>query len=82
MHTEGVRYAQACAEIMRVLDAVQHEEQRISANALNDVMQVVLHRRGRYARRHTLMARVSGEPVETQSVHGHHAHTAACRKLA
>ena len=74
MHAKCIGNAQARAEVVRVLHAIEHQQQRRARQILEHRVQIVPWLGGEHPRRHTLMARMPGQPVETLCIHRNDAH--------
>ncbi len=72
MRAEPVGDAQAGAEIVRILHAIEHQQQRRLGKGVEDVVQMRAAALSPQTRRHdALVAGVAGQPIETFARHGH-----------
>ena len=80
-HSRCVGDTQAGAEIVRILNTVEHQQQRRSHDCVQSVVKTVAALNLRNARRDALMARVAGQAIEALAGSRHHSHLLLLREL-
>ena len=81
IHACSIRNAQARAQVVRVLDAVEHQQEGWPLHRIERVVQAVAAGRLRHACDDPLVAPVAGQAIEPLAGRGHYAHALFCGEL-